>query len=247
MNKKSQFTQFNFSQLALVFVCAFFLVGITFLKDGFSVKNLAKIKTEKTKTLTYEEVKQQIEKENKPKLDEALAKIGADSQEQLAILDPAAAGQVLGANTNNSDDFFVNPEEIFSQDVMEAIKISSVVSSTPENIKSYAGKIILIENSLNSLEILANLNSDDKEVLNKNSAKAKAVILALSKLSVPEELVEYHKYKMLFYLSISRLSEVMSGKRGSEEVDSTTQIFFGAMQKIESIQENIYQKYQISF
>lgn len=244
---ENKLSKFNYSHFALILASALFLVLITFVKGGFSFRTALTKSNSQTKILTYEEVKQQVEAENQPKLKEALAQLETTSNEQIALLDPSSGGQVLGANTEEFQNFFEDSNEVLSKQILDQIKIDYVVPSSEENIKMYTGTMKVVENSLNSLELLSNLNSDDTKILIQNSDNAKVLIAALSKVSVPEELQEYHKYKMLFYLSISRLSEIMAGDRSTEEVDNTTQIFFSTMQKIEAISQAMFEKHQISF
>ncbi len=238
---------FNLGHLKLIAGSVAVILLITWVKGGFSFGSALSKNSPQKKVLTYEEVKKQVEAENEPKIKEALAQLDITSNEQIKQLDPSAGGQVLGASTEEFQNFFEDSNKVLSQQILDQIKIESIVPDSDESLKTYASKIKFVENSFNGLELLSNLNSDDTKILMQNSDNAKVLIAALAKIPVPEKLKEYHKYKMLFYLSISRLSEIISGDRSSEEVDNTTQIFFSTMQKIEAIEQVIYEQNQVTF
>lgn len=245
-NQTTNKSHFDYSQLALVFACAALLVGITFFKSGFkfTLTPTKSATADSNKVLTYDEVKKQVEAKNQNSLDEALASIGEEGKEQLALLDPSSGGQVLGADTN-TENLFPKAETLFSKEVLEQIKINSTSESGRSSIQKYADEVLSVESKFGSLNILSDLNSSDPEVLKNVNERAKVMVGNLVKIPVPLELSEVHRLRMIYYVTLGNIAINLAGEKAEADADSSVTLIFSLIERIENLKAKILQQYQI--
>lgn len=239
-------SHFDYSQLALVFACAVLLIGITFFKSGFkfTLSPTKSATADSNKVLTYDEVKKQVEEKNQNSLNEALASIGEDEQEQLALLDPSSSGQVLGADTD-TENLFPKAETLFSPEVLEQIKINLISENGREAVRKYADSVLAVEAKFGSLNILADLNSSDLEVLKNVNRQAKILVENLVKVPVPSELSEVHRLRMVYYITLGNIALNLAGEKADTDADSSVTLMFSLIERIENLKAKVFEQYQI--
>src|SRR5579885_718977 len=97
---------FHWGQVGVIALCAVFLIGITFMRNGLRLSPVP-ASTEAQSQLTYEQAQAQVIAEN-PNLsllaNASAAEVGPNSptQQQLALVDSGSSsgGAVLGASTS---------------------------------------------------------------------------------------------------------------------------------------------------
>lgn len=232
---------FSYSHLKAIAACAFLLLLLTFMKTGFDVKFFSAKKIKHQTVLTFEQLKNQFV--NNSSGDAAFG----TAREQLSLIDPSlnSGGEVLGLSSDT--DINLPPvEEVFTEDILKTIKIFTYPSpSTDRQIKKYSEDILLVESKHNSLGLLSSLNSGERVSLDKVISESGLIIKSLSGIEVPKDLEKYHKYKLLYYLSMQKIAESFLQTGSENSVEDYSTIFFSIVEGMEKERSAIYKKYNI--
>ncbi len=244
MNKiKTKLQELGFTlNHAFIMLAAVFVFGLLVIpRTNISVSAMFSQAEEETQPmLTYDQVRNQVYADAGV-IDEE--QYQQELENQFALLDRGQAdGAVLGAAIGLDE--VPSAEQLFSQEQLDLISIKTVVPTNTQTIQNYADKILQIESYYDTAELFANLNSSDKALYAKTSAQAKDIIKDMSEIAVPTELVNYHKYNIFYYQTISKLAESFSGDDSGLAQYSSA--LFSLMDKISSIKIEIESKYQIS-
>lgn len=190
--------------------------------------------------LTYEDVKIQVYADAGI-IDEQQYQTNLENQ--FALLDRGQAdGKVLGATIGLDD--VPSADQLFSQDQLDLIPIKSTIPTTETSVQDYADRILRIESYYDTTELFANLNSSDKNLLDKTSQQVQGILDSMSQIPVPSELVAYHKYNVMYYQTISKLGQSFSSDDGN--LAKYSKDMFSLMDKLASLKTEIESKYQIS-
>lgn len=240
---------FYFGHIGIIAACAALLIGITVMKHGFVLPFGKKAREQPVKELTYEEVKRRVVAENdlifQSPNEPALAE---EINSKLALVDPSfQQGQVAGASTGTEDSLLelAEAQAALSPSALLEIKINQTAAFGLQAVKKYAGDVVMAEVDYDSLGSLSSLGGADKASLESASENFSLLIAALSQIEVPAELAEYHRLKIFYYGAASAIADAHLQKPEAGDLDELMAMFFAAVEKMEKIEREILQKYQI--
>jgi hypothetical protein len=104
---------------------------------------------------------------------------------------------------------------------------------------------VLIESQNGMMNILATLNTDDNEKLVGISSKAKNLVASMKSVEVPSELIEYHKLKMIYYVTLGQIGESLAGQ-SQFKLDDITKGLLSIMDRLGAIKLEIYNKHGLT-
>lgn len=232
---------FNLNHFLLIFVSAVMLVGFLFLRGDLhlSAFSLYSSSAENSSPLTYEQVKAEVEKANQAEEVDPLTK------EVIAMLDPAnAGGSVLGVSTEDLIQF-PKAEDLVASEQLRQMPVKIISESGKEAVEKYFGWLTVVETKYNILDLLASLNSTDDAVLKNAKTRSEEVVKVLSGLSVPEELVDFHRFKYLYFLTLGKVALALTADAKPENLLGQTQILFSLTDKLERMKQDFNQKYNL--
>jgi hypothetical protein len=87
-------------------------------------------------------------------------------------------------------------------------------------------------------------SADDVELRNASKG-AMDVVVKLKGVKVPTEFVDFHRYKILYYVTISKMANILSTNSDDPELKNQSVLFFSLIDKLSRQQQEIYDKYQI--
>lgn len=220
--------------LVAVAVFAFLIVA----KTDVNLKALFVNADDEQVMLTFDGVRSEVEKQ----YGEVSEEISTEEEEQLALLDRTFdQGQVLG------DDIGVgtipNVSELYSSQQLNAIQVHSVVASNKQNVQQYADRMLRIESFYNTTTMFSNLNSSDPETIKSTFKQTGGIIESMKEIPVPSELVDYHRYNVIYYQTLYAIGN--SFITGEGDLGSYTKTLFSLMNKINAVKSEINNKYQI--
>ena len=237
----------HFGHLGLIFACAAFLSLATLMKTGFVLpfsKN--KFAGSPPKVLTYDEVYQKVALKNADEWGIDPVGIEKDRQ-QLALIDPdLGQGQVAGISTGQLQELgFPNVNEIIGPDQLASVPIVLLDSTSEELVLEYKENSSEPELQGDIISLLADINSDDPEVLRLAGGKAEKILTQLMQIPVPKDLAEYHRLNMFYIFELGLLAEAQSGIEGAPEVKDITPQIFSLAERLEQMKADIAKKYQV--
>lgn len=240
MTTKLKSLGFTASHVHLLLV-AFALFSVLIVaKSDISIKALFVKADDNVEMLTYEGVRDEILAERggviTPQTD-------AEAEAQFALLDRSLDnGQVLGESIGIGT---IPPaEQIFSRDQLDLITLS-IEETTKESVEKYSERLLNVESQESATSLMANLNSSDPEILNKTRDQAMEIISNLKSLTVPSELVDFHRYKMIYYQSLSSMASSFAQNTLDTNFENTSKIFFSITSKLEESKSKIQDQYQV--
>ena len=136
-------------------------------------------------------------------------------------------------------------DSLFTPDILNQIPVTTTTSST-EDLNTYASRILFIESSYDVLTLLANMNSTDKSSIASAREQATNIVASMRQVPVPETLVTYHRYKMMYYSALINMGDIWLGDRPETDLQSQSTMLFSMMAKIESIKSSISKQYGIA-
>ncbi len=226
----------NFGHLGIIFFAVVLLLGVSYFEkpELFSFKNNQSAEA---------------------------ASVDPNVPHYYAYVTPAGdlpKPEVLGASTNEgpsviSDDGTVSPVNLgqvlgaSTQDV--TLSLDSInVNQVPESVKAvtdYFNNSQKIENdSIQSTEIAAALNSGNQDQINIQAKQMTLVRDALQKLPVPAGLVKLHKLKIIQYnTAIQLLQNFTNSNNNPGLVGDTLQQFLKSQQDLDTENIAMAQKY----
>ncbi len=192
--------------------------------------------------LTYEDVHTQVFAERGLGTDQESEKYLNDIETQFALLDRGEAdGKVLGAAIGLDE--IPNIDQLFSEEQLNLINVHSVIATNKDSIQTYADRLLKIESYYNTTELFANLNSTDKNLLDKTTSQTKLIVDSMNQIPVPSELVNYHRYNVLYYQTLGKLGQSFSSDEG--DLSQYSSALFSLMDRIASFKNEIKTKYNI--
>lgn len=195
------------------------------------------------KMLTYDDVHNQVaaEVQAAEPADDPAANAVAD--QQLALLDRQLdSGEVLGDSIGIGT--VPNAEQIFSREQLDLIPVNTQTTSQ-KTVELYSDQLLNIESQDDATTLMGNLNSSDPSVLNKTKDKANLIIGKLKGLTVPDELADYHRYKMIYYQSLASMADSFAQNTLDTNFQNTSKIFFSVVSKLEDTKNKMQDKYQV--
>lgn len=238
MKTKLQSLGFTSGHVHLLLI-AFAIFGILIMaKTDINFNTLFAQADDEQKMLTFEDVRDQALAQSTT-LDTTLTQ---DEQDQLALLDRSLDnGQVLGEAVGIGS--IPNAEELYSSEQMNSIPIQSTVVSNWQTVEQYANRLLRIESYYNTTEMFANLNSSDNQLIADTTTKAQAISNDMAKIPVPTDLVEYHRYKVMYYRALAAIGNTFTTQEG--DLNNQTKVLFSLTNKITGIEGWVKNEYQI--
>ncbi len=241
MTTKLKSLGFTASHVHLLLV-AFALFSVLIVaKSDISIKALFVKADDNVDMLTYEEVRDEILAERGGTI---TPQTDAEAEAQFALLDRSLDnGQVLGESIGL--DKIPGADEIFSTNDLNQIPVNSFSTNSSTDFKAYSDKILYIESSNDVLALLANINSSDKAVIKQAQDQATKIVQMMGMITVPEQFVEYHRYKSLYYTSLTNLADIWMNNKPESDLQTQSTMLFSVMTKVESLKTELQNQYQI--
>lgn len=234
-------TGLSWNHLGIVALCSLAIFGILFLKNGKVV--FTKSFYIKPTLLTYEGAKQKalarLEKEGWGNSNIA----SEDSLNQLS--DSESLGRVLGLTTQSGT--LIEPlGNLFSAEQLQSIQLKTTNDNSKIRIEKYFKELVINESVGSELSALLSFSQADASGYEESAKKSTEMVSFLKSMEVPTELSEFHKYKLIYYTSLSFLARSMlSGSVDDPSVQKYATIFFSVIEKINSEKDKITNKYEI--
>ena len=226
------------AHLLIVAVALFSVLMVA--KSDLSVKALFANADDEVEMLTYEDVRSEVVAEYGGVSSEA----DAEAEKQLALLDRSLDnGQVLGDMVGIGT--IPNIDKIFARDQLDMIPVTTI-ATTQQSVQIYSERVIGVEAEHGAVALMANLNSSDQAVLTQTKDQVVVVISNLKGLSVPAELADFHRYKMIYYQTLASMADAFANNTLDANFQNTSKILFSVMEKIESTKTEMQTKYQVS-
>lgn len=240
MKTKLQSLGFTACHVHLLLV-AFALFSVLMVaKSDISIKALFVKADDNVEMLTYEGVRDEILAQR----GEVAPQTDAEAEAQFALLDRSLDnGQVLGESIGL--DKIPGADEIFSTENLNQIPVNSISTNSASDFKIYSDQILYIESSNDVITLLANINSGDQAVIKQAQDQATKIIQMMALISVPEQFVEYHRYKTLYYTSLTNLADIWMNNKPESDLQTQSTMLFSVMTKVESLKTELQNKYQI--
>lgn len=165
------------------------------------------------------------------------------AEEQLALLDRSLdQGKVLGEAIGIGT--IPNAENIFSPEQLATIPVITTGTDTA-SLKKYEDDVMSVESKNNSAEILAQLNSTNVDTIRDAQSKVTQMIGDLKGVTVPSELVKYHRYKLIYYQTLSAVADAFATNNFDNNFQNVSKILFSVMEKVEQERVNISNQFHI--
>ena len=233
----------NFGHFGAIMLCALVLVFVSWMKSGFHF-DFAPSAQSAAPSLTYEQAEAQAVAEVGGSPASNVADAGQTADE-VAMLDPSSQnGSVLGTSTDDSA-LFPPADDIITPAMLDQIKIKAIPDSGADAVTAYSEKVTYVESTFNSLGLLADLNSEDQATLKTAGANANQIVAALGQIPVPNELVQYHKLKMMYYTTIGYLAKNFSGETTNLSVENLSTLMFSLSEKLDALESDMMTKYNV--
>lgn len=227
-----------------------FLVGLTalalfavlvFSKTGITLSAMFTNADDSQPLLTYEQAKGEV-----------YAQMGIvdaekylqDLENQFALLD---RGQVDGAVLGQAIGIGAVPssEQIFTREMLDQIPVIKSSDNSREAIQRYSELLLGAEAESGAMISIANLNSSDPLVLNQAKESAAQAVSNLKSLSVPSELADFHRYKMIYYQNLAAIADSLINPDATQDLQNQTSIFLSITERINQIKSDIWDKLQV--
>lgn len=241
MKTKLQSLGFTSGHMHLLLVAVAVFAILMVVKSDVNLKTMFANADDEQVMLTYDDVQNQTAAEFGPVADTELT---SEEEEQYALLDRSLeTGEVLGDATGIGT--VPDAEQIFSRSQLDLINVNTQ-NTTAESIKKYSESLLSVESQNESVTLMANLNSSDSATLNKTKDQAYYVIQNLSALTVPSELADYHRYKMIYYQTLASMADSFAQNNLNTNFENTSKIFFSVTNKIEQTKAWVQDKYNVA-
>ncbi|MDQ3018469.1 MAG: hypothetical protein M3Q64_01205 [bacterium] len=241
MKTKLQSMGFSIAHAQLIGIAVVVFAVLVFTQTGISIKGMFAKAEIQPVVITYEQARTEVLNEQSVSSNNVSEDL---NQRQLALLNRTDEnGQVLGSAIGIGD--IPTADQIFSREQLDLIVINTVATN-PKNILKYSEQIMAIESENNALALLGNLNSSDPVALSEASKQATVLVSNFKSLSVPSELADYHRYKMIYYQSLARIAQAFEKNELNDDFANTSKILFSIMDKIEQTKRLVSEKYQVA-
>ena len=241
MKTKLQSMGFTASHAHLLLVAFALFSVLMVVKSDLSIKAIFVKADENVKMVTYDEVRAQIIAERGG---EVTQESDAEAEAQLALLDRSLdEGKVLGESIGIGA--IPNADNIFAREQLDTIAVTTELTSQV-SVKKYSEAILGVESKHDAITLMSNLNSSDPLVLSSTKEQATVIIQSLKGLTVPDELADFHRYKMMYYQTLSNMADAFATNTLDANFQNTSKILFSIMEKMEQVKSSIANKYNVS-
>ncbi len=235
--------QIHGGHLALIALCAVLLVGVTFMKNGFTLH--VKAGEEKKVKVTKAEIERQVAMEMNQNY-----QTGGDNQDEiakLAIVDPNfSEGLVAGTSTASQIEGLPSASDI-PDEVLNAIKV--LILDGPTNattVMEYANQVVLVESTHNAMGLLIAVSGEDVEAAKAARPELDALILDLAKVPVPSQIQNYHKLKLMYYESLIQWANNSAQEPGAVNIETLSSGLLALTDKLSLTEREIEEAYGVT-
>lgn len=223
----------------LIVAVAFFAV-LTFAQSDLSLRALFANADDEVVMLTYGDVRNTVASEYGNVSTEADASV----EEQLALLDRSLDnGQVLGDVIGIG---VVPPvEQMLSREHLNSLPVITTTTSL-EAIQMYSSFVTGVEAENEVLTLLGDLNSSDQQTLVNSKQRISKMIAQLGQVVVPSELADFHRYKIIYYQTLSEMADGFISNSYDVNFQNTAKVFFSITDKIERTKSEVQSKYNVA-
>ena len=241
MKTKLQSLGFTASHAHLLLVVFALFSVLMVVKSDISIKAIFVKADENVEMVTYEEVRAQIIAERGG---EVTQESEAEAEAQLALLDRSLdEGKVLGESIGIGA--IPSADQIFAREQLDTIVVITT-STNQASVKKYSDDVMGVEAKYDAVTLMANLNSSDVSILNSTKEQATVIIQNLKGLTVPDELADFHRYKMMYYQTLLSMADAFATNTLDTNFQNTSKILFSIMEKMEQVKSAIASKYNVA-
>lgn len=215
---------------------------LVYQKTDLSVSAMFATSAETGELLSYDQVRSELANTESGSSNIDVAK---EMENKIALLDRQLEdGKVLGDSIGLGD--IPSASEIFTPENLDSIKLNISNNNSIENLKRYQSQLTIIEADHDVISMLAKINSDNPSEISQSKTQAEEMIKSMVQISIPSNLVEFHRYKILYLSTLTNLAEIWLGDRAESDLKVQTSILFSVLNKIESLRSEINIKYQMT-
>lgn len=209
--------ELHMGHFGAILFCALFLVSLAWMKSGFHFVLRPSVQTP-VKMYTYDDAKAEVLAENGSSASDFAGSSNSDQSNQIAMLDPSmSVGAVLGASTGTADSVIPPASQYLTPELLNSITIKEIATSSFDSVRQYKEDVDSVENDDGLAGIMVDLTSQDKTVMKNLSAKINKLMTDLLLVSVPTDLVKFHKVKLLYYSSLKGMADGYAGVQGAPD------------------------------
>jgi hypothetical protein len=244
--QKSQsfFSKLGFTRnhLAVLAAGVFVLTILILPKSGLKVSAMFSQADEAPKEMiTYEQARGEIYAQMEIGEEE---KYLQDLDSQFALLDRGAAnGAVLGEAIGIGA--IPSAEQMLSRENLDLLPVKTTATSA-ETVQAYASYVAGVEAENDVLTILANLNSSDSQNLLSSQQRIATLVGQLGQATVPAELADFHRYKIIYYQTLSEIAEGFLTNTLDVNFQNASKLFLSITDKIEQTKAELQKKYSVT-
>lgn len=231
---------FNKNHFALLTVGTLLFVVLVIPKTGIKLSAVFSRAAEPNNLITYEQARNDVYAQmdlggNDPYVDVL--------ENQFALLDRGDAnGAVLGEAIGLGE--IPSVEQLYSPEQLSLIPVQVNNESGAAAVQKYAERMLRIESYYNTVELFANLNGTDDRAITETEKKVTDMIEAMNQLDVPKELVDYHRYNIMYYQTLGKLGTALIAN--DPKLGQYSQAMFSLLDKIGEIKSEIKSTYGVS-
>ncbi len=237
---KLQELGFNKNHFALIAVGTLLFIVLIIPKTGIKLSALFSQAAEPVEMITYDQTRNDVYAQMNlggpdPYVDEL--------ENQFALLDRGDAdGAVLGEAIGLGE--IPSVEQLYSSEQLSLIPVRISNDSGAAAVQKYSERMLRIESYYNTAELFASLNGTDAAAMAEAGKKATEIIETMNQLDVPKELVDYHRYNILYYQTLGKLSTAFT--TDDPNLGQYSQAMFSLLDKIGAIKSEINSAYGVS-
>ncbi len=236
MKTKLQELGFTSGHVHLLLVAVALFSVLFVAKSDISLHTLFANADDQATMVSFEDVMSEVQSQNGT----PSTAIDPDAEEQIALLDRSLdQGSVLGEAIGIGA--IPSADELYSQEQLSAIPVGAVVGTNQQSIKQYTDAMLRLETTYDTATLYSDLNSSDTEVNKQAANKVTNIVSDMTKISVPDGLLDFHRYNVLYYQSLGAIGN--SFVTGEGDLANYSKTFFSLSNKISSIKADIKQKY----
>lgn len=236
--EKLDFNEVKMTHVGLIAFVAFGLIFFTLLKGDFKLSPLISKAENENKALTYEDARNEVAKQ----LGEPHGSINEELSKQLASINPTEQnGKVLGESIGLTP---VPAEKLFTKELLDQIDVATTQDNSLPALAKYNKDLSLVETLYDDLGIYSALNSSDVTEIKNAGLQSLTIVAQLKAMVVPSNVLEYHRYKILYYVTFSQLAETMAGSN-TYDLESVINQVFSIQDKLSALRKQLLNLYNI--
>ncbi len=233
---------FTVNHYGLIGFFVVMVIGLAFTTEPLMLQNLTGLKFLKAQTAENQVASSKPDLSRVPGVSyDGIDRITAEKNNLSSLIDPSyGQGSVLGLSTDAQN----SVDQVIDEQSLQNIPVKKV-ANTEFNIESYADQVQLLEAYYGDVLILSALSSQDPASANKAIPLVKGLISELKGVQVPEQLVRYHRLKLMHYAVVLNMAQNIAHNVSPQDKSAAGILFFEItnemeMERASLIQSNNY-------